>query len=310
MVALIYEIGAPDILSSLLAIRGWYLPAASLLLFADSILRALNWRRLLKTRGFDIKLALVVHSYLYGGVVGGFIPSSLGSDVARTALLARRTSLSIAELASSIVVLNATGLWALCVIALVQTVWFMQAGSAIPVLPWALAVSALGVAGIAVGFEAAPYAFRFPLRGPKAVRMGLAALRSIASFAQERPALTMVAAVAVICFGTQFVMVFLLAKALHLHLSLQLIALLLPIVLLSRLIPLSIAGFGAEQGVFVLVFGMVGISAPDAFALSVAASATRLFFWALCGVAYFIGSATALRVASFDSLAAATRSRT
>jgi glycosyltransferase 2 family protein len=292
-VALVYRIGATEIWTSLAGIRGWYLPLALSLLLADSVIRALNWTRLLRTRSREVRFGPVLHTYLYGGVVGGFIPSSLGSDVTRTGLMARRTSLPLTDLASSILVLNAIGFWTLCAIALVQSLRFLHAGSPIAVLPWTVGASLVGLAGLTAGFAIAPYTRSIPLRGPRPVRLVLTALRSIGSFAKERRALVSVAAMAVVTFLAQFAVVYLLARALQLALPFQLVALLLPIVLLSRLIPLSVGGFGVEQGVFVFVFAAAGIEAPEAFALSLANSATRLVFWVLWAIGYFAASGVA-----------------
>jgi hypothetical protein len=203
------------------------------------------------------------------------------------------SSLPLTDLASSILVLNAIGFWTLCAIALVQSLRFLHAGSPIAVLPWTVGASLVGLAGLTAGFAIAPYTRSIPLRGPRPVRLVLTALRSIGSFAKERRALVSVAAMAVVTFLAQFAVVYLLARALQLALPFQLVALLLPIVLLSRLIPLSVGGFGVEQGVFVFVFAAAGIEAPEAFALSLANSATRLVFWVLWAIGYFAASGVA-----------------
>lgn len=293
VVALVLRIGAAEIWSTLVQLRGWYLPIAILLLLSDSVIRAMNWRRLLRTRAPDLRLGPVLHSYLLGGVVGGFIPSSLGSDVARTGLIARRLPLRLTDLASSIFVLNAIGLWTLCAIALGQSLRFLLAGAALPLLPWTITVAGLGLLALTAAFVVAPFTHQIPVRGSRPLLAVLGALRSLGSFASERRALAGVALMAGLTFIAQFTVVFLLARALHLDVPFDWVALLLPIVLLSRLIPLSVAGFGAEQGVFVFAFSAMGVGAAEAFALSLATSSARLLFWALCAVAYFLASGAA-----------------
>lgn len=290
VLALAYRIGAAEIWTSLRDLRGWYLPLALVLLLADTVIRAGNWTVLLRTRVPEIRLRSVLHGYLFGGALGSFIPSTLGSDLARTAIMAPRLPLKAAEVASSIIVLNAVGLWTLCAIALAQSLRFLAVGSTIPALPWSAAVGAIGLVGLGAAFLAAPIARDLPLRGPRLLRVAIRAVSSLAAFAASRRALLLVAAMAGLTFLVQFAFVDLLAQALGLDIGFRLVALLLPIVLLSRLVPLSIGGFGAEQGVFVLVFGMAGVAAADAFALSVAASATRLVFWALWALGYLAGS--------------------
>jgi glycosyltransferase 2 family protein len=303
VIVLVHQIGVTEIWASLQGVRGWYLPLAVVILVGESLIRSLNWLRLLRTRSPEVRFGPVFHGYLYGGVLGGFLPSTLGSDAARTAIMARRTPLRVAELASSIIVLNALGLWTLCAIALVQSLRFLGAGSTIPLLPWTVAVSAFGLGGLTLMFIAAPCTHGTTLNGPRPVRFVLGILRTLAEFARDRRALVTVALTASGAFLAQFLVVFLLATALGLALSFNQIALLLPIVLLSRLVPLSIGGFGAEQGVFVFAFSTVGIADADAFALSLATSAVRLVFWAMCGLIIFVTSTVAaLYILPFRSL--------
>lgn len=300
LVALIRVVGAREVTSSLLDLKVWYLPIAFLMLLLDSAIRSLNWRRLLRTRHPDLRVSPVLHSYLYGGVLSLFVPSSVGSDVARVTILGYRTEIRVAELASSIVVINAVGLWALCCIALVQSVRLRVTGVALPVLDPVMALSALGVLVLTTVFVAAPYASGIPPRGRGIMRPISKLLRSVAAYASEHRALSVVALLAMASFLMHVTLVYLLAAALTLDLAFQHIALLLPIVLVSRLVPLSVAGLGAEQGVFIILFGGVGLGAPDAVALSLATSATRLAFWGLCGIGY-------LSASGVDALRAVTR---
>jgi uncharacterized membrane protein YbhN (UPF0104 family) len=60
-----------------------------------------------------------------------------------------------------------------------------------------------------------------------------------------------------------------LASALHVPLSAVDATILVPLIMLAAMLPISIAGWGMREGVAILLFGQVGINAPDAVLLSV-----------------------------------------
>jgi hypothetical protein len=80
------------------------------------------------------------------------------------------------------------------------------------------------------------------------------------------------------------VLAWVLAWGLGLDVAGRVLFLVLPIIVLARLLPISIAGFGAEQGIFTFVFQAVGVAPASAFALSLVMSGSVLLFTALCGL--------------------------
>jgi hypothetical protein len=65
------------------------------------------------------------------------------------------------------------------------------------------------------------------------------------------------------------VMVFLLADALGVRVSLMNCIFLVPLVMLTTLIPISIAGWGVREGAMVVAFGLIQVPRSDALAVSV-----------------------------------------
>lgn len=63
--------------------------------------------------------------------------------------------------------------------------------------------------------------------------------------------------------------VWLLARSLGLELPLLAVLVLMPLVLLVTMVPVSIAGWGVREGVMIIAFGLLGVPAVRAFALSV-----------------------------------------
>jgi glycosyltransferase 2 family protein len=268
-----------------------------LLQFADLFLRAANWRALLRTRGARVPLLETVRHYLVGGFLGSVIPSSLGTDVGRAYQVAERHRVPVQDVSLAIVVLNLVGLLATCLMALSGAALLVALGGNTRIL-W-------GVVPIAASYVAI---FPFLLGGwmpdlsfsgwPRIERVfgvlrGFSA--ALRAFRDDRRALGTVLGIALLNQFLAVVMVFVTASALGTGAPFFYFVALMPMMTISRLIPASIAGFGAEQGVFVLLFALAGVPAATAFFISLTLSATALTFVLLGGVIYAIEQAGRLR---------------
>jgi hypothetical protein len=74
--------------------------------------------------------------------------------------------------------------------------------------------------------------------------------------------------------------------ALNLNIPLSYFLLFIPVVAIGRLVPVSMLGFGAEQGIFVSLFYQVGVAPAEAFAVSLMASVINLILIMLYGFLY------------------------
>jgi glycosyltransferase 2 family protein len=268
-----------------------------LLQFADLFLRAANWRALLRTRNARVPLLETVRHYLVGGFLGSVIPSSLGTDVGRAYQVAQRHRIPVQDVSLAIVVLNLVGLLATCLMALAGAALLVALGGNTTIL-W-------GIVPVAAG-----YVLLFPIllggwmpepkftRWPAAERL-LATIRgfsgALREFRGDRRALATVLGIALVNQFLAVVMVFVTSRALGTGAPFYYFVALMPMMTISRLIPASIAGFGAEQGVFVLLFALAGVPAATAFFISLTLSATALTFVLLGGVIYAFEHAGRLR---------------
>jgi hypothetical protein len=111
----------------------------------------------------------------------------------------------------------------------------------------------------------------------------------------DRRALATVLGIALLNQFLAVVMVFTTSSALGTGAPFFYFVALVPMMTISRLIPASVAGFGAEQGVFVLLFALAGVPPATAFFISLTLSATALTFVLLGGVIYAVEQAGPLR---------------
>jgi glycosyltransferase 2 family protein len=266
------------------------------LLVVDALLRSWNWGTLLTHRGYRISLRDMFSNYMIGGFMGTFIPSSLGTDLSRAVVAARRNHIGTQDSAVIMLVLNLVALLALCLVALLSIgpLTQVQEGAALilAVVPVCLAYLVL---------------FPFLLRGWMPDHPGLkqpllqkflarirefsAALRSLC----DRKILARVLSIALLNQLMAIVIIYTISVALAAQIPFLYFLAFVPIITLSRLIPLSIAGLGAEQGVFVLLFAQAGVPAAQAFLISLILSVTNLSFTLLGGGIYALENMGQLR---------------
>lgn len=291
---LVAEVGTHRIARSLSSTDLALLAAAFLLIYGDNVLRSYNWRLLLGTDGPGPGFPRVLWSFLVGGFFGSFIPSSLGPDAARAVALARGSDAPVTRTASSVVMLNLLGLWALGVMFLVGVVVLLRAGSVPGGLWWLAAACAGGVVALP-----ALLATRAPLpelRPSSTLGKRVAEfLRALAEYRSAGTSLVPAFGIALANQALAVLVVFTVFRAGGLDVPLVYFAAIVPVVHVSRLVPASVAGFGAEQGVVVGLFHLAGVEPAAAFAMSVLVSGLNLVVQALSGLLYAGASARSLR---------------
>jgi glycosyltransferase 2 family protein len=285
---LVERIGLDQLRTVLGTLNPVYYLAILALLLADAILRALNWARLLGTRGSAVRLRETLYSYLVGGFFGTFIPSSLGTDVTRAILVARRNNIGAADSASAMVVLNLMSLLALCLIGLVSAgLMVTSIGNsqiAIPIALICLAYLAL-FPFLIRGWLPFAGLFKGGFLGGLADRArGFAQVLS--SYADRPRTLAAVLGVAFLNQTLSIIIVYTVSLFLALNVPILYFVAFVPVITLSRLVPVSVAGLGAEQGIFVFLFHQAGVPPAEAFLMSLVLSVTNVSFFSSGGLLY------------------------
>lgn len=280
MFFLIQRIGAETLVDKLGSIRPWFLLAIPVILLVDTVLRTFSWRQLLKVRGLEIGLPRLLYVNLSGAFFGAFLPSSLGTDLARTTMLTAEEKVRAEESLSSILMLNLLGLIALCVLALTGVLLLVDRIEN-RALAGAIALgSGAGIAAVTMLLVASSPALKLlpiPHKIRKAVRLDQIG-SAIAAYLKDRKTIALVLGLALISQVMSVLLVFSLSMSVDSGTPLLLLMMLVPAITLLRLVPLSFAGFGAEQGIFVYVFVQAGQHAADAFLISILLSIVVLLF--------------------------------
>lgn len=282
---LVAEVGTHGIVRSLSAADLTLVAAAFLLMLADGVLRAWNWRLLLGARGASPPFLEVLYSFYVGGFFGSFLPSSLGPDAARTVALSRRSGLRVASAASSVVMLNLVGLWALGFVLVCGVTALLVEGALPDAFLWLAAACAGGVALLP-----ALLATRAPLPdvspSSKLGKRVAEFARTLADYREAGWSLWPVFAIALVNQAAAVLVIFTVFTAGGIDVPIIYFLAIVPVVHVSRLVPATIAGFGAEQGVVVGLFHLADVEAAAALAMSVLASGLNLVQQSLVGLLY------------------------
>lgn len=239
--------------------------AGSALLLLSQVLAALRWRLLL---GPDApRLGALIHLYLVGAFFSLFLPTAVGGDAFRAAMVARGSA-EPERAVLSVVLDRGLGVLALLLFGLVGL--------------WLDPASAGGLVTRVAGVMA-------PGRLATLAAIGLAGLVAIAALARRHPRLralpaTLLAALRatlgrgrstwlalLVSLAVQGLMVLLwmvVARGVGLALPAGRFLVGVPLVSLATMLPLSIAGLGVREWAWVWYLDPFGVAAGDAVALS------------------------------------------
>jgi glycosyltransferase 2 family protein len=234
---------------------------------AIAILHTVRWIAVIRAaKGPAISFGEALRLMLIGHFFNQALPSSIGGDAVRI-WCAWRAGLGFATAANTVIIDRAMTLFSLLLLAAAGLPWLF-AIVLDPVARWALStVIVAGVSGYAA-FLALTRLPQFMTRW-RVVR-ALLALAALARTATLKPRYAVpVIGLSIVSFiGFSFI-VFALARAMQIQVSLGDCILLVPPVILVTVVPVSIAGWGVREGAMVVAFGYLHVPASAAFAVSV-----------------------------------------
>mgnify|MGYP006288631677 CR=1 FL=1 len=297
---MVEQAGVEQLAATFSDLKLWPVAGVFVAYVVDSLVRAFNWHLLLAARNRHASLWSVFSSLVIGGFFGFFIPSSLGPDLARSVALGRREKMPIEEAASSVVMLNLTGLWALGAVVLVGLATVGIGFGAPNWWPALAVVGASAVIGIPVGLMSRISLPRWDASHGVAERVNRFS-ETLEEYREVRFQLVPAFLIAIVNQLMTALIFYLGFGAAGVWLHPLYLLVLAPAVTLSRLVPLSVAGFGMEQGVVVVLFAWAGAAAAEALTASLAISTVNLIFTAFGGLLY-VGM-TANRLTVSDTLA-------
>lgn len=241
-----------------------------LAIVATRLVGAFRWYLLLRARHPAVSFAGIVRLTFVSDFVGYFTPGSLGVEAIRLYGMAKTTA-DPALSAASMLVERAVGLLTLVLLMLLG-VGFHPPGLPPGIGPLAWLALALLMVAIALLMMRPARRLTLYLLSPASLRWAHSAAqkvyRALDSY-RKRPGLLAAAFATALLFQLlRCAVVAIGAAAFGLHLPFLLFVVIMPIIILIALLPISIAGLGVREVGFVYLFGLAGMPAEVALALS------------------------------------------
>jgi uncharacterized membrane protein YbhN (UPF0104 family) len=245
-------------------------PATMLVAIAIALVVALlhtaRWLAVIKANKTQLDFRTALQLVLIGHFFNQALPSSVGGDALRI-WCAYRAGLSFSAAAGTVIIDRAFTLFSLLLLTAAGLPWLLEIITD-PAARWGLTtVLCAGIAGFCAFLALTrlpPFMSRW--RAMRAL-LSLAALGRTVTFSGRYAAhVILLSVLSFIGFST---IVFYLAAAMELDVTLGLCVLLVPPVILVSVLPVSIAGWGVREGAMVVALGFVDVPASAAFAVSV-----------------------------------------
>jgi hypothetical protein len=273
--------------------------ACSLISTGGMLLRALRWKAVLDAAGARVSFRRALYLFYVGAFFNTFLPTGLGGDVVRVLEIGRGATAQ--QAVGTILVERLAGFAVL--FALLLAVLPAAATALPPATTLGLAGLALGVLVMAglllegrrlrrlVGWLARwPLTRPFSLAGDTWLGQTYQVITSVGRLAVVRALLISLVFNLSIVWSN-----WLAARALDLEVSAGLVAVALPVISATLLVPVSISGFGVREGVVVALLGQAGVGAAEALALSLAWYGLDMLDGVYGGLIYFLTGALGLR---------------
>ncbi len=290
-----YLVDFQQVAAQLVRAQPVYFALALLLYMTAIVVNGAKWQVLLRAQGVHVPFGAVLRFIFVGFFFNNFLPANVGGDVMRGYSLARYTDRA-ADAAVSVIVDRVIGLMAYMTTAVIAAIIAVNFSghSELQRAEWvaivALAVLALGFgvllsrrlrAIIARIFQIRFLAPLAPLWGRISDAFGAYRFRYrslVAAFG--------IALVGILC--TTLVN-WLLSQSMGGLMSLQAIMLFNPLIALVLMVPITIGGIGVMQTAYPFFFGLVGVPADHALAVSILMQAVMFLGSLPGGVLWLVG---------------------
>lgn len=271
---LVADASPGEILSSLKPAQPLWVLAAILLVIADRALMAYRWLLLLRAiePGKVLPFSAMMRVFFVSTFVGSFLPAGVGGAAARTVALARLKVPPADALASVVVdgLLGGVSMFiaaagGLLIVRQAFEGWELVAALAVPITVVGLTLLLLFDSRVLSGLMRWLTGHHMPRIG----RVADKALVAIRQYGNHHDRLGIVLVASVFVQALRVLQAWCLGMALGLTVGMAWYFAFVPVIVFVMMMPISVAGIGTSQAAFVFFFTRVGMSQPDALALSI-----------------------------------------
>lgn len=295
LAGLLYFVDLREVLQLLADLNVWYVLAAVAVIYLDRGLMAYKWGLLLSAIDVRARFSTLLKIYCVSPLVGMVLPATIGGDAFRIYAL-RRNKISARAVLVSIVAERIIGFLSMLLLALLSlglASYFLREDlSRFSGVGWVLLAAAIigfGLVGMAVALRGGLFTnliSRFSRYSLVEKLNQTCAL--FYEYRNQKRSLGIVVGWTFIEQTAPIVVTFLLVKALGINVSLVYLVMIVPLIVLAIRIPISFEGIGVQEGLYVGLFALVGISAEQALLLSAVNRAANLLCALPWGLYYLI----------------------
>jgi uncharacterized protein (TIRG00374 family) len=270
---------------------GWLAFALGLYLVV-LLVSSWRWWLLIHAQHIRAPFRSLVRSYLVAQFFNNFLPSNIGGDVVRIRDTAKPAGSK--TLATMVVLVDrGIGLLGLVFVAAVGSTTAAQVNRTIgpvgPEILWSLLAAAIALAVPAVMLPDRVGALLRPLRAlhQEWVEERINRLTAALSrFRQAPRSLAFCFAGAIVVQGVLVVFYAAIARALHFHVPVAHLAVVVPMSFIVQMLPVSVNGLGVRETTFVVYLTPLGVPRESALALSLMSAVLIMLFSTSGAVAY------------------------
>lgn len=260
-----------NIVSILARANLFYILLAIVLVNVDRSLMAYKWHLLLTAKDIPVSLSSVIGTYYKATFWSGFFLPSLGGDALRIYEVSQQSK-RWEDVTSSVVLERAIGIIATACVGIlgiglfiayvdsgyVKTLWSFVALLAIILAVFALSMNPRWVRLFQKWFVKSKWKFTGKLAQ---------ILESYQDYAKHRRVLLVFLFWSILEQFMPILHYFVIVKALHFDMTFIHLVMFVPITTAIERLPISYNGFGVREGLFIYLFGLVGIPQGEAFLL-------------------------------------------
>ena len=272
-----------------------YLIMFALLVYVDRALVVYKWNLLLIARNVHVPFMHMFSLYSTAVLAGVVLPTTVGGDMFRVYDLKRR-NISMKTSIASIMVERALGFVCMLAIAtiglgvsvyLMSDSWAQFAG-----IVWAIIISVIMCVGFVLVLRNETFNTKLNEFSEKhGHRWGIGKIHDLylycRSYRNDVAVLVKVTFLTLIRQCVPILMNVTLVYAYGIEASFLELVAIIPIIVLGTRLPISMDGIGVQEGLYVVLFGLVGISASQALLMSITFRAMAMLSTLPFGIMYF-----------------------
>lgn len=255
--------------------------------FVATMAAGLGWKVLLDAQGLRLPIRDVLIMHIVGLFFAAFTPGGLGGDVLRTVRVRQSTQRTV-EGGAAVVASRVLSILALFTAAALASI--ARPDSQVRTISLIAGLASITAMGLILALEV-PLSMilaRLPRAGWADV--GRAGVKSLYAFRRAPGQLLAAFACLAIYQVLSAVVIAALARAMSIHLGLLDAIALGLMARLTAFLPISISGIGVQEGAFVVLFGLVGLTPSQALAVSLMDHVVLTVIPLIGGALYALGA--------------------